>query len=197
MNDVPCGRCNGTGGTTARDDDGRVESDTCYHCSGSGRIDEETARHDRVMGVIETLAERHVDDLRIARDQDPEGENWQFCAAENMQSVREYTMEQVMNYTDRFAEKFTELPDSLQMLLCDELEAKWAGEREVGEFRTWLLKKRQEEIAALKLENELEREQMYAMEHEEDVAPTTRTFDSAAPEAFVADDLCADSEIPF
>lgn len=181
LDKVDCGKCGGKGGVTMRDDDGRVERDVCYHCAGSGKIDLETQHHDRMMLVCERLAKLHVAEMRKARDNDPEGEGWEFCAAENMMSVRDYTVDCEMHYTDQFAMKFSNYPRSLQEELCTALELKWENDIKVAE--------------AKRLEDQLERELLSLEDQhrreELEGAPTLRDFGSLSPE-----ELCADSVIP-
>ncbi len=80
-----CGQCNGYG---YRDD-----GDACYHCSNTGKLNEEQAYADRVDRVIRCLAadasvlDRNEDN-KIAQQED--GEDWAFRAAENGCSEREY-----------------------------------------------------------------------------------------------------------
>lgn len=131
---LTCGKCGGRGKDTW-EEDGRTVTDVCYHCAGSGRIDEETAHHDRMMRIGGELAYLHVQGMIKSRNEDPEGEGWAFCAAENMLSERDYTMATTDDFAYTFAEKLSSLPHNLQVLLADTLEAKWANDLKVREAK--------------------------------------------------------------
>jgi hypothetical protein len=94
---LKCSRCYGEGSRRSLDpeEEDRGIEDLCYHCGGSGRVDEETARHDAKAALIASLAAEMVRAEKKARDEDPEGENWAFCAAEDMLSEYEYTQARV------------------------------------------------------------------------------------------------------
>lgn len=60
-----CGRCGGVGQQTW-DEDGRRVSDVCYHCGGTGQVDEESARALRLEAVAYKLAVQTVQAMRKA-----------------------------------------------------------------------------------------------------------------------------------
>jgi hypothetical protein len=96
-----CVRCDGNGFEQFIEDD-RYCRDACYHCAGSGKVDDDTAYYDLLSQVAKKLAYRHVCELRDYRNSDPDGEGWDFCAAENMMSGRDYFDMYVYDYTAIF-----------------------------------------------------------------------------------------------
>lgn len=94
-----CTRCGGAGYETY-EDDGRMVRDACYHCGTSGHIDDDTLFHDKLAGVASAIAIANVSAMRKARNSDEEGEDWDFCAAENMMSGHDYFRVKVWEETD-------------------------------------------------------------------------------------------------
>lgn len=111
-----CVRCHGTG-RESWFEDGRPQSHICYHCSGSGCVDDEMAFHDRLAEVAHTLAYLHVSEMKNNRDSDPDGEDWNFCAAENMMSSRDYFDMHVYDYAAIYAEQLGNMPLEQQQVL--------------------------------------------------------------------------------
>lgn len=111
-----CVRCDGTGVESYYEDDCYQQHD-CYHCSATGVVDSETAFHDRLMEVAHTLAYNHVSEMRDNRNSDPDGEGWDFCAAENMMSGRDYFDMHVYDYTQMYAQQLNNLSEESQELL--------------------------------------------------------------------------------
>lgn len=107
-----CSRCYGEGSRESFDENEQERGirDVCYHCGGSGEVDEETAQHDRQQAIIASLAGERVAAMRKARNEDPNfnGEDWAFCAAENMQTEHEYTTECVWAEMDRIGAQVPE-----------------------------------------------------------------------------------------
>lgn len=99
-----CVRCNGEG-IEYFEEDYRPQSHICYHCSGSGFVDDEMAFHDKLNQVAMTLATYHVSDMQKAIDSDPYGEGWNFHAAENMMSGRDYFSMKVYDYAAVFSQQ--------------------------------------------------------------------------------------------
>lgn len=97
--DAVCGKCYGEGSQVSLDEYERARGieDTCYHCSGTGRIEPGQAEEDKRLGLIEELAYEQIMKERDDRNNDEEGEGWTFAAAENMMSERDYTMARIMD----------------------------------------------------------------------------------------------------
>lgn len=95
-----CGRCCGEGRQSWVEDDRWVE-DVCYACGGSGSVDAEHAFEQRLGAALDLLGRRKAHAYRCARDEDPEGEDFAFCAAENMLSARDYEEALAMDYSER------------------------------------------------------------------------------------------------
>ena len=114
--EVTCPRCNGTG-SQDWEEDGRPVTDVCYRCSGSGRVDSDNAHQVHLLNVCEVLAAVAVEAERKARNEDPEGEGWAFCAAENMMSERDYTTARRMDRAAEFGEEVSKLSRSMQEAL--------------------------------------------------------------------------------
>lgn len=77
-----CSRCYGEGVETY-EEDYRQFRDTCYHCCGTGEVDEETDFNDRLSLVANSLAYIQESEYRRACDSDPDGDGYDLCAAEN------------------------------------------------------------------------------------------------------------------
>lgn len=104
---VKCTRC--TNGVVSYEEDGRIMSDACYHCGTEGFIDEEQAFHDKLLCVAELLAYQQVSDRRERIDQDPEGENWAFLAAEHMMTAHDFFVAAVYDETYSVMEKLSRM----------------------------------------------------------------------------------------
>lgn len=92
--------------------------DACYHCANSGFITDEQARHDRMRGIAEGMGHRAMCAIRDARNSNPDGEDFAFCAAENMCSEYEYGLGIAADYADRMLRHF-EAIDAKDRLLMD------------------------------------------------------------------------------
>ena len=99
-----CVRCDGEG-IEYFEEDYRPQSHTCYHCSGSGFVDDEMAFHDKLRQLAVGLATHYVSEMQKDMDSDPEGEGWNFHAAENMMSGRDYFSMKVYDYAAVFSER--------------------------------------------------------------------------------------------
>jgi hypothetical protein len=111
-----CTRCDGNG-YQEFDEDGHWYRDACYHCGNTGIVDDETAYHDKLMNVARTLAYNRVCELRNNRNSNPEGEGWDFCAAENMMSGKDYFDMHFYDYTYIYGEQMKNLSHEAQELL--------------------------------------------------------------------------------
>lgn len=112
-----CTRCNGTGFEEFFED--RYCRDACYHCGNTGKVSEEIDYHDTLMRVAGKLAYYHVCELRDYRNSDPDGEGWDFCAAENMMSGNDYFDMHVYDYMHIFGEKLSKMDIESQHLLIE------------------------------------------------------------------------------
>ena len=99
MGDQVCLRCDGEG-RQAWDEDGVRFLDACYACLGRGWVDEITAHDQRVGAACDRLGALRAAAYRRARDEDPDGEGFAFCAAEHMLSPREYEQALATSYAD-------------------------------------------------------------------------------------------------
>lgn len=110
-----CIRCSGSGYEVFWDDG--WERDICYHCSGSGRVDDETMWYDKLSKVAASLAYNRANLERSYRNTDPDGEDWDFIAAENMLSGSDYFKIIVEDYTAQNMEKLLEMDREKQEVL--------------------------------------------------------------------------------
>jgi DnaJ-class molecular chaperone len=117
---MKCMKCNGEGRVTF-EEDGRMVTDACYRCGATGQVDEETDLQSRIEAAAGQLAVAHVDRMIAARNEDPEGEGWAFCAAENMMTERDYSAMHVYDAQGSIADQLTKLPRGLLMALLDVL----------------------------------------------------------------------------
>lgn len=83
-----CTRCDF--GIVSYEEDYRMVSDTCYHCGGTGKIDEETYYHDQLVSVAYNLAQIQESEYEKIVNENPDGEGYSFAAAENMMSSYDY-----------------------------------------------------------------------------------------------------------
>lgn len=98
-------------------------SDYCYHCGGSGKVDDETMHHDLMVMVCDRLASKTVDRMRENANDDPDGEGWAFRAAENMMSEYDYTRCLMWDKASEYGEKLSNLPEEIQKSLIELLVA--------------------------------------------------------------------------
>lgn len=91
--------------------------DACYHCGNTGFITDEQARKDRIRNVAEMLGHRAMDAERQARNNNPDGEDFAFCAAENQCSEYEYSLGVASGYAMRFDRLFEEMDKRDRCLL--------------------------------------------------------------------------------
>lgn len=110
-----CSRCDGMGKETFWDD--RWETDICYHCGGSGKVDDETAFVDSLSAVARTLAYHTVNQMRVQQDNHPDGEGWDFCASENMMTGSEYFLAIMENYVAEYMDRLLEMDRQRQEVL--------------------------------------------------------------------------------
>lgn len=93
-----CLRCGGVGMNAWWEDDRWCE-DVCYACGGSGDVDPEHAFEQRLDAAFDTLGRRQARAYRIAVNEDPDGDGFGLCAAENMLSERDYEEALAMDYS--------------------------------------------------------------------------------------------------
>jgi DnaJ-class molecular chaperone len=111
-----CTRCGGEG-YEEYEEDGRIVRDACYHCSTTGKIDEETHWQDRLVSVANTLAHQYVNELRDNCNDDPDGEGWDFRAAEHMMNPWDYYRSIVWEKQDEYCSQLFEMPVAKQAVL--------------------------------------------------------------------------------
>lgn len=110
-----CSRCNGAG--EVYEEDYRTVSDSCYHCGESGFVDDQIHWHDQLLEVAKSLAYYHVSEIKNNINSDPEGEGWNFHAAENMMTGSDYFKAKCWGYEDMFFYQLMELPIQTQEVL--------------------------------------------------------------------------------
>lgn len=113
MSNRICPRCDGYG---IRDED-----DACYHCGATGYISEEHWQQDRHEALAETLSGIMVRQERFDRDENPDGEGWAFCAAENGCSEQEYTLSRQTDHLLRIGEYLGKLEPWFVSILLDQI----------------------------------------------------------------------------
>jgi hypothetical protein len=121
MGNEACGRCGGEGAQASLDEYERQRGieDTCYHCGGSGKVDAETAREDRLEALAGTIAAQRARAEREAYDSDPEGDGWDFCAAENGMTGHELLQVRAGEMTEEAALELAKLsPEVLDALVA-------------------------------------------------------------------------------
>jgi hypothetical protein len=113
-----CCRCQGQG-KESYDDDGRMVTETCWHCAGSGEVEPEVALQDHLLRVAHALAIQEETEYRKARDNDPEGEGYEFCAAEEMMTVHDYFEGRVSDRKFKLTAQMQQLNSSIQNALFE------------------------------------------------------------------------------
>ncbi len=122
MNDMSakCEKCGGSG-SESYEEDGRMVSDTCYRCSGSGKVDDEVNHHTRMEQVAHIVGAAYVQGWRKSCNEDPEGEGWVFRAAENMMSEHDYTLAMTYEKAAEVGEELSKLSHLAQVALIEAL----------------------------------------------------------------------------
>ena len=108
-----CSRCGGEGEETY-DEDGRTVTDVCYHCAGSGKVDDDTHFHDRLCMVASALAYQAESECRKAYNEDPEGDGYDLGAYENGMMPSDYFRCRVWERTPEIAEKLSAMSQADQ-----------------------------------------------------------------------------------
>jgi len=91
----------------------------CYHCIGLGTVESEVDRQDRLRRVASTLGYIAESAYRKACDSNPEGENYTFRAAENMQPPSEYFQWRVIDRQYEYIQKLEALDRHIQDALLE------------------------------------------------------------------------------
>jgi hypothetical protein len=94
-------------------------TETCWHCAGSGEVEPEVALQDHLLRVAHALAIQEETEYRKARDNDPEGEGYEFCAAENMMSAHDYFEGRVSDRKFKLVAQMQQLNSSIQNALLE------------------------------------------------------------------------------
>jgi hypothetical protein len=113
---MQCSRCQGEG-SDSYEEDGRLVTDPCYHCSGTGQIDEETDFHDRLHGVAATLAWQLENSYVKYCNDDPMGDGYDLAAAENGLCGYDYFCSRVWDRTEVIAKQLVQMSQEDQELL--------------------------------------------------------------------------------
>ena len=111
-----CGACNGEG-TVEYNEDERLVHDVCYHCAGTGEIDEQLARSDKLVKIANMFGEMDERAFRQYANDDPLGDGYDLFAAENMMSTYDYFRSRVWDREAEYAQKLFELSAKDQDLL--------------------------------------------------------------------------------
>jgi hypothetical protein len=114
-----CLSCDGNGSVYHQESDEVTVSEACYHCAGSGEVESEVDRHDRLMRVAYALAYQAEIKCRNDRNSDPEGEGYDFAAAENMLTVEVYFQDRVLDRQYKFMDQLNRMDYSIQDILLE------------------------------------------------------------------------------
>lgn len=114
--DCVCRRCQGSGYEVFDEDDRRVES-VCYHCGGSGLVDERVDNSDRLYEVAATLGYNEEKAYRKFCDEDPLGDGYELRAAENQMTTADYFKCRVWERQAEIAQELLELDPATQAVL--------------------------------------------------------------------------------
>jgi hypothetical protein len=108
-----CNRCLGMG-YDEYEEDGRQIHEACYHCGNTGEISEEEYFHDCLGFIAGGMAYKTVLERKRAMNEDPEGEGFDFCAAENMMTSFDYFEMLVYDYTAPYYNALLNLSKDIQ-----------------------------------------------------------------------------------
>lgn len=103
-----CTRCDG---------EGYHEDGACYHCATDGTVDEETHFQDQLSACGQMLAAHEVNRIRSLADEDPDGEGFAFCAAEDMMTPHDYAMMLHWSISSRYHQMISEMSRRDQEIL--------------------------------------------------------------------------------
>lgn len=110
-----CTQC--SDGRVCYEEDGRMVIDDCYHCLSTGIIPEETAREDNLESLSMSLASILVRDRQAEAQSDPDGDNWQLRAAENMMTEHEWTLDCIYDQSSKVMKELEKLSPFMQDLI--------------------------------------------------------------------------------
>lgn len=99
METTTCSRCDD--GFVTYEEDGRLMTDSCLHCGETGLVDCETSFHDTLTSACMMLGYLGALAYQVSCDEDPEGDGFGLCAAENGMTVSEYRTVLSMEGGDR------------------------------------------------------------------------------------------------
>lgn len=105
----PHPECDG-GQRFGREND-RNTQEGCYTCGGTGRITEAQYRDRRRSEMFEILGADVVAAMRQSANSDPEGEGWDFHAAENQMSGYEFAQVRAAGEAEKISRLFKRLED--------------------------------------------------------------------------------------
>lgn len=105
-----CTRCGGTGWNKWFEDD-REQRYRCYHCLATGKVSNELARTYKLMDICEYVARRDAHDYRRDLNNDPEGEDFRFHAAENMMTTHDYFSDICTRYFYKALDRLDAMPE--------------------------------------------------------------------------------------
>jgi len=118
MKNYSCSFCNGSGSQFLEEYNFQVE-DACYHCLGSGKVNESTMNIDKEVELSMIIAEKMVSNHIKWVDDQEEGEGFSFSAAENQMTTWDYRMELVWRKQEVVQKQLIGLPkDILEALKC-------------------------------------------------------------------------------
>jgi len=111
-----CNSCNGSGYQDFYEDN-RLFIETCYHCGGAGKVDSSSYRETELSEVANTLAYWHIEQMKANINSNPDGEGWDFRAAENGMSSEEYSQMTFFHYSNSFFSELLQMSNEQQDLL--------------------------------------------------------------------------------
>jgi len=110
-----CTRC--ADGVDFYEEDGRTIRDACYHCGATGWIDDETHRYDRLQAIVAQFAVTAAHERRARMDMNEDGEDFAFCAAENMMTTNDLFTEIMWSCEAKIGAQMDALPREMQDVL--------------------------------------------------------------------------------
>ncbi len=96
---------------------GLFTREACYHCGGTGKVDDETLRNDALMDVAYSLAYSLECECRQYMNSDPDGDGYDFGAAERWMTPHDYFQSRVQDRVEQVSKDLFNLSDEVQDVL--------------------------------------------------------------------------------
>jgi hypothetical protein len=123
-----CSRCNGDGFRESVDYEEQIRGieDSCYHCSESGKVDEETDFRDRLEDLAVAISWGQLREYKRALSEDPYEDGWELRAAENGLRSHEYDQDWVYGHVNEVLDRLESMSREEREFMLAE-DGNWFG----------------------------------------------------------------------